>query len=64
MSTAAVGTPSVTTSGASSFIASPIIEPLRIKIDLTTYEIELKLFIVLDKEVYEDYLAIYRALIS
>ena len=31
-------------------------EPLRIKIDLMTYEIEFELFIVLDKEVYDDYL--------
>ena len=39
-------------------------ERLRIKIDLMTYEIEFKIFIVLDKEVYEDYFAVYRALIS
>lgn len=39
-------------------------QPLRIKIDLVTYEIEFDLFIVLDKEVYEDCLAVYRTLIS
>ena len=39
-------------------------EPLRIKIDLMTYEIKFKLFIILVKDVYEEYFAVYRALIS
>ena len=39
-------------------------EPLLIEIDLMTYEIEFDFFIVLDIEVYEDYLAVYRTLTS
>ena len=39
-------------------------EPLLIEIDLMTYEIGFDFFIVLDIEVYEDYLAVYRTLTS
>ena len=42
----------------------PIYERFRTNIDLMTYKIEFKLFIGLDKEVYGNYFAVYRALLS